>query len=64
MLFRHVTHTQQALLADQTGVVRGSVVRAVLQEACLQPQVPHCLPLALALYCFFVVPKHVCVTPD
>ncbi|DBA80626.1 TPA: hypothetical protein ACH3X1_007876 [Trebouxia sp. C0004] len=37
-LFRHVTHTQQALLADQTGVVRASIVLAVLKEAAVHPQ--------------------------
>ena len=43
MLFRHVTHTQHSLLADQTGAVRGRIVHAVLKEAALQPQVPHSL---------------------
>lgn len=38
-LFREVSHTQQALLADQTGAVRGSIVHAVLKEAALHPQV-------------------------
>ncbi|KAL3145911.1 hypothetical protein ABBQ38_015279 [Trebouxia sp. C0009 RCD-2024] len=38
MLFRQVTHTQQALLADQTGAVRGSIVHAVLKQAALHPQ--------------------------
>ena len=39
VLFQGVSDTQQALLADKTGEVRGHIVYTVLQEAANHPQV-------------------------
>lgn len=48
-LFKRVTHSQEELLLDWSGEVRGRIMQAVLQEASTSPQVGVLTPCLLQL---------------